>query len=76
MSAWFKETRIAWIKESVEIWGYISRSQIMRKFDISKPQASHDLKLVQQRYPGLLIYDKSLKIYTHRNAPRRNESII
>lgn len=60
---WFGETRLAWIKESVEIFGAIRRPHIMKKFGISAPQASYDLREVQQRWPDLMDYDTADKIY-------------
>lgn len=41
---WFTEHRLAWIKESVEIFGFINREHIQKKFGISTPQASYDLR--------------------------------
>lgn len=66
MSAWFVETRLAWIRESAEIFGFINREHIVRKFGVSVPQASLDLRAVQERWPGLLDYDKSAKKYVVR----------
>jgi hypothetical protein len=60
---WFQEHRLAWIKESVEIFGQINRENIMRKFLISSPQASYDIAEVCRRWPGLMTYNKSTKRY-------------
>jgi hypothetical protein len=60
---WFWEYRLAWIKESVEIFGQINRDNIMRKFGISTPQASMDLRDVLGRWPDLMTYNKSTKRY-------------
>lgn len=62
-SNWFTEHRIAWIKESVEIFGTVRREHIMKKFDISIAQASLDLREVRRRWPNLIAYDASEKIY-------------
>lgn len=63
MSQWFRETRIAWIKEIVEIFGTINREHIVRKFGVSTPQASYDLRDAQERWPDLIVYNRSAKRY-------------
>ena len=60
---WFLEYRLAWIKESVEIFGQINRYNIMQKFGISSPQASLDLRAVLGRWPDLMTYNNSTKRY-------------
>lgn len=60
---WFIEHRLAWIKESVEIFGQINRDNIVRKFSISTPQASIDLRATLERWPDLMTYNKSTKRY-------------
>jgi len=60
---WFTEHRLAWIKESVEIFGFINREHIQKKFGVSTPQASYDLREAQARWPNLVIYNKSSKRY-------------
>lgn len=69
MSDWFVEYRVAWIKESVEIFGQINRDNIMHKFLISRPQASADIREVVRRWPDLMAYNTSTKRY-ERNARR------
>lgn len=65
MSDWFLETRLAWIRESAEIFGSINRKHIEKKFGISTPQASLDLRAAKERWPGLLHYDESQKHYVY-----------
>lgn len=60
---WFEETRIAWIGEMLDIYGFINREHIERKFGVSTPQASSDLAKAQKRDPDFVIYDKSAKRY-------------
>jgi hypothetical protein len=60
---WFTEYRVAWIKESIEIFGTVRREHIMKKFGISPAQASLDLREVRNRWPDLIEYDLSEKIY-------------
>ena len=65
--SWAVEQRLAWIKEAVEIFGFINRDHIEKKFWVSTPQASVDLRMAQERWPDLITYDKSQKQYL-RNA--------
>ena len=61
--SWLVEYRLAWIKESVEIFGQINRDNIMQKFRISLPQASYDIQKVLERWPDLMAYNRSTKRY-------------
>ncbi|RUV65195.1 MAG: hypothetical protein E5X35_11660 [Mesorhizobium sp.] len=61
MSDWFKRARIAWIAETVEIFGFINREHIQAKFGVSTPQASYDLRDAMQAQPGRIVYNKSTK---------------
>lgn len=63
MSNWFVEQRLAWIKESVEIFGAIRRQHIQKKFGVSTAQAALDIREALTRWPGLMEYDRSLKRY-------------
>lgn len=67
MSNWFQNHRLAWIKESVEIFGFIQREHIQKKFGVSVPQASADIGQVMAAWPRLMTYNKSAKRY-ERNA--------
>lgn len=60
---WFAETRLAWIRESIEIFGFLNREHVMKKFGVSTPQASCDLRAAQQRWPDLMTYNTSAKRY-------------
>lgn len=61
--SWCVEYRLAWIKESVEIFGQINRENIVRKFRVSDQQSSADLAKVTERWPDLMAYNKSTKRY-------------
>jgi len=61
---WFVDQRMAWIAETLRVFGFINRSHLMRKFGISEPQASHDLAEYARLYPGAMRYDTSSKRYT------------
>lgn len=73
---WYLEYRLAWIKESVQIFGHINREHVVRKFGISKPQASMDLQETLKRWPELMSYNASTKRYeyTKEVTPQRMRS--
>jgi hypothetical protein len=60
---WYKNHRMEWIAESLRVYGFINREHIMKKFGISTPQASKDLRDFQNLYPCAITYDVSLKKY-------------
>jgi hypothetical protein len=60
---WFAETRQRWILEMLEIYGFINREHLQRKFSISEPQASIDLRTFATFHPGMMQYDLSRKCY-------------
>lgn len=62
-SNWFSEFRLAWIKESVGIYGFINREHIARKFGLSIPQCAVDLREVQAKWPKLMTYNPTTKRY-------------
>lgn len=61
--SWFRRQRLEWIDEISEIYGFINREHICKKFGISIPQASLDLTDFNKIFPGRLQYDRSAKIY-------------
>lgn len=60
---WYLEYRLAWIMESVEIFGQINRDNICRKFGLTPQVASADIKMVMERWPDLMTYNLSTKRY-------------
>jgi len=66
MSRWFRNHRIAWIIEIIQIYGYINREHIEMMFGISTPQASADLKDAVKLFPNTIIYNKRAKQYEWR----------
>lgn len=60
---WFEQHRQEWIAETLRVFGYINREHIERKFGVSTPQASVDLRTFQERNPGAIAYDTSAKRY-------------
>lgn len=68
---WFQQQRLLWIRETVHIFGAINRKHLVRKFGISEPQASGDLQLALQVWPGLMHYDTSQKAYVAEGEGER-----
>ncbi len=67
MSRWFENRRVAWIAEMLHIYGFINREHLVRKFGISVPQASKDLKSYAAHAPGAVFYNPSQKRYERTN---------
>lgn len=63
MSRWFENRRVAFIAEMIHIYGFINREHLMRKFDISRPQASKDLQSYQRNSAGSMVYNGKTKRY-------------
>ena len=60
---WFENQRVAFIAEMLHIYGFINREHLMRKFSISRPQASKDLQSFQRNSSGYMVYNQSAKRY-------------
>lgn len=60
---YFQQHRIAWIREMLDIYGFINRDHIQRKFWVSQPQASKDLQAILKMYPDQITYNTSQKAY-------------
>lgn len=56
--------RIDFIHEHVAHYCAIRRSDLVKKFGISLPQASSDLRKFQALHPGIISYDAGQKRYT------------
>ena len=63
MSGWFRDHRIEWIAEIVRVYGFINREHVERKFQVSTPQSSYDIRDAMERYPNLMRYNPSTKRY-------------
>jgi hypothetical protein len=63
VSTWFKRHRLEWIRESVSIFGFIHREHIEKKFRVSTPQASQDIRDAMAEWPLLMHYNVSAKRY-------------
>lgn len=66
---WFARQRQAWIAETLRIFGFINRDHLMKKFGISRPQASLDLATFQRRHPGAIRYHPSERRYVVQDPP-------
>jgi len=62
---WFEQQRLDWIAECLDVFGFINREHLQRKFRISQPQASKDLQTFARLYPGRMTYNPSAKRYEH-----------
>jgi DeoR/GlpR family transcriptional regulator of sugar metabolism len=60
---WFEAQRIQWIGEMLDVYGFINRQHLMRKFGVSEPQASKDLHRFQRLYPARIAYNLHTKRY-------------
>lgn len=76
MPNYFLNVRIDWIFEMLQIYGFINREHLMKKFKISMPQASKDLKLASKFFPSMK-YNLNTKRYEWEdlnNAEPSNKS--
>lgn len=65
---WFASHRQQWITETVRVFGFINREHIERKFGVSTPQASMDLREYMRMNPGMITYDKTWKRYVRSQS--------
>ena len=66
---WCKRQRLEWIAETLRVFGFINRVHLRRKFGISEPQASADLRTFDRAHPGAMTYDTSRKEYRAAVTP-------
>ena len=72
---WFKEQRQTWIAETLQVFGFIRREHIERKFRISTQQASIDLQTFRRDNPKAIEYDSSAKLYRSPHYPDRRDAV-
>lgn len=60
---WFKRQRLDWIMEMLRIYGFVNRQHLERKFGVSVPQASNDLRDFSALYPKVMFYNVNRKRY-------------
>jgi hypothetical protein len=63
MSRWFVDRRQEFIAAQLRQFGQIRRQDIMRQFDVSRPQASNDIAAFLANDPPRVKYDVSGKTY-------------
>lgn len=66
---YFEKLRISWIIESLEIFGFINRSHVTKKFGVTEQVASKDFQSVQKLHPHMMRYDPSAKCYFLKESP-------
>ena len=68
---WYARHRQLWIAETIAVFGTINREHLIRKFGISAPQASLDLKRFLKEHPGLIEYSRVTQRYELAKKTRR-----
>jgi hypothetical protein len=68
MSQWFKDRRQEFIAATLRQFGQVRRSDLMREFEISLPQAANDIAVFLASNPPLVKYDVSAKAYVLEDA--------
>ena len=63
MITWAQEQRLLWIAEMLDIYGFINRGHIVKKFRVSVPQASADMGMVCRNVPMRILYNPKTKQY-------------
>jgi hypothetical protein len=71
---WFGRQRQSWIAEMLDVYEFINRGHLMRKFGISSPQASKDLQMFAREHPHAMRYDLSRKAYVRRECRSRHDA--
>jgi hypothetical protein len=60
---WYIAYRMQWIDEMLLIYGFINREHLIKKFNISVPQASKDLNFYMKHWPNRMKYNLNTKRY-------------
>ena len=71
--SWAEDYRQEWIAETLRVFGFINREHIERKFGVSTPQASMDLREYMRMNPGMIAYDKTAKRYVRSQSTSQPE---
>lgn len=62
-SNWAQTQRLQFLEACLLTNGQVNRSNLMRKFQISMPQASIDLRKYQEQAPQNMVYDRGKRTY-------------
>lgn len=68
--SYYSRLRQEWIAETLDIFGFIQRKHLVRKFEISVPQASADIQRFMRDHPGAMEYDPRQKCYVATTTQR------
>jgi DeoR/GlpR family transcriptional regulator of sugar metabolism len=60
---WFEAARQEWIRDMLQVYGFVNRQHLRNKFGISQPQASKDLQKFLRANPDFVHYDLTRKAY-------------
>lgn len=71
---WAAEQRQIYIKNHIEEYGSINRSDLMDFFKIGPASATRDLTIFRNANPDLLIYNVAEKGYEIKQIPEENHS--
>lgn len=64
---WFANQRQDFITDMLHVYGFINRTHLMRKYNISNAQAAIDFKAYNLKHPNAMKYDKHQRAYTRIN---------
>jgi hypothetical protein len=68
---WYLDHRRQWILEMLDIYGFINRGHVVRKFGISEQQVAIDFRQLLKDEPDAMIYNVTTKRY--EKMTRREE---
>lgn len=60
---YFENLRMGWIIEMVQIYGFINRKHVVKKFGVTEQVVSKDFTNVMKLHPALMRYDVNDKCY-------------
>ena len=66
---WYHSEKMRWIKEMLEVYGFIYRAHLIRRFKISNGQAAIDFRKFDELHGDLWRYDTRKKAYIATHAP-------
>ena len=65
---WYHSEKMRWMKEMLEVYGFINREHLMRKFKISNGQAAIDFRKFDESHGALWRYDIRKRAYVATQA--------
>jgi hypothetical protein len=68
---WQIKHRMDFIHRLLGEKGRLNRSDLMKEYAISSPQASMDIQRFMRLYPGVIEYDKRKKTYVAAKATKK-----